>query len=142
MKLCESGEGEMKRPFIFVLLSVFVAGCVSKPAAKVEAVTLVAPDAPLAVGDCLVLKPGHDALQNDGWRETIGADGYFPAPLGQRVKIVGKTLTEARDLINSEYVRLNVFRRSPGLVLLRCEEYDRKKREIELRIKQTKKVKA
>ena len=119
----------IKLPLIFILLSLVLAGCVSKPAGRVETVASVAADGPLAVGDCLVLKPEHNGLQNDGWRETIDAEGNFLAPLGIRVKIAGMTTTGAMDAIASEYVRLNLFRRAPKLLLLRCEEYDRKERE-------------
>jgi hypothetical protein len=44
----------MKRLLIPVLLSLLVGGCVSKPAARVETVASVAPDAPLAVGDAFI----------------------------------------------------------------------------------------
>ena len=125
----------MKAPFIFVLLSLLFGGCVSKPAAKVEA---VAREAPLAVGDCVVME-AKDRGDGTPRRRTIDAEGYFSAPLGQRVKIAGKTLTEARDLIASEYGRGILG--PPRLVLMGCEEYDRKKREIEQRIKQAKKEK-
>jgi hypothetical protein len=55
------------------------------------------------------------------------------------VKIAGMTLTEASEAIASEYVQRNILRRSPGLVLHRCEEYDRERLEIERRIKRAKK---
>src|SRR5687767_135949 len=94
----------MKTLLIPVLLSLlFLAGCVSKPAAKDEAVASVAPDAPLAVGDCLVLE-FKDRGAVPVWRRTMDAEGYFSAPLNQRVKIAGKTLPEAKDLIAAEYI--------------------------------------
>jgi hypothetical protein len=112
---------KMKTRFIFILLPIMLAGCVSKPTAKVETVT---PEAPLAVGDCLVLEV-KDRGSVPPWRRTIDAEGYFSAPLGQRVKIAGKTLTEAKDLLASKYVESMLG--PPRLVLIRCEEYDRMK---------------
>lgn len=114
----------MKRILISVLLSLSLAGCVSKPVATAKLNTEAA-DAPLAVGDCLVLESEEGCLRPDPWRRTIDAEGYFPAPLGQRVKVVGTTLTEARELIASHYTERVMFMRKPRLVLIRCEEYDR-----------------
>ena len=118
-----------------MLLSVLVAGCVSKPAARVET---VAPDGPLVVGDCLYLECTDGCLRPEPSRRTIDAEGYLTAYLGIKVKISGMNLTEARDAIASEYVQRNILRRPPGLLLHRCEEYDRKKMEIEHRMKQAK----
>ena len=114
----------MKRALITIVLSLLLAGCVSKPAAKVKSVASVAPDAPLVVGDCVVMEM-KDRGDGTLWRRTIDAEGYFSAPLGQRVKIAGKTLTEAGDLIALEYGRGILG--PPRLVLMRCEEYDRRK---------------
>jgi protein involved in polysaccharide export with SLBB domain len=82
------------------------------------------PEDPLAVGDCLVLEV-KDRGSVPPWRRTIDAEGYFSAPLGQRVKIAGKTLTEAADLIAERYVQSILG--PPRLALMRCEEYNRKK---------------
>jgi hypothetical protein len=132
----------MKGPIIFVLLSVFVAGCVSKPAARVETVASVASDdAPLAVGDCVYLECTDGCMRPEPWRRTVDAEGYLTAYLGIKVKIAGMTLTEAGDAIASVYVQRNILRRPPGLLLHRCQEYDRERLEIEQRIKQAKKGK-
>ena len=114
----------MKWIVISIFLSLSLAGCVSNPVAMANIKT-VAPDAPLAVGDCLMLESEEGCLRPEPWRRTIDAEGYFPAPLGQRVKVVGTTLTEARELIASHYTERVMFMRKPRLVLIRCEEYDR-----------------
>jgi protein involved in polysaccharide export with SLBB domain len=114
---------KMNRLVASVLLSVLFTGCVSKPNAKVGPAK--PENEPLAIGDCVVLEPAHRAVASEPWRETIGADGYLQLPLGQKLKIVGKTLNEARDLIASHYSERNMFHRVPRLLLLRCEEYDR-----------------
>jgi protein involved in polysaccharide export with SLBB domain len=113
----------MNRLLVSVLLSVLLAGCVSKPNSKIGQVKLG--NEPLAIGDCVVLEPAHRAVASEPWREMINADGYLQLPLGQKLKIVGKTLNEARDLIASHYFERNMFHRVPRLLLLRCEEYDR-----------------
>jgi protein involved in polysaccharide export with SLBB domain len=123
----------MKRILISVLLSISLAGCVSKPVATAEIKT-VAQDPRLAVGDCLVLESEEGCLRPEPWRRTIDAGGYFHAPLGQRVEVVGKTIAEARELIASHYTERNMLERKPRLVLMRCEEYDRKRLEIEQRV--------
>ena len=131
----------MKRSLVFVLLTLLIAGCVSKPVAKVETVASFAPDAPLAAGDCVYLECTDGCLRPEPWRRTIDAEGYLTAYLGIKVKIAGMTLTEAGDAIASVYVQRSILRRPPGLLLHRCEEHDREKREIEQRIKQAKKGK-
>lgn len=115
---------EMKRSVFLLLLSLLLGGCLSKPNSKREQVEAIWPksdDAPLAVGDCVVLEQKHRALTSQPWVQKIDARGYYTAPFGLEVKIVGKTLLEAKDLVASEYARRNHLHRPRGLVLRRCE---------------------
>jgi hypothetical protein len=109
-------------PSASALFLVLLTGCLSKPDAKPEAEI---PETPLVVGDCVVLEPIHRSVATEPWRQTINAEGYINGPLMVKVKIVGKTPTEAAEFIESEYVRRSIMHiPAPALLVLPCDDYD------------------